>query len=93
MTEVAHLDGNAMGGLLMELFHQEMTNRLGQCRNCGSINHIGEARVYSQSPGLVMRCPACESVLLVVVAQTAGYRVNFEALRWIEIDYQEGGGH
>ena len=41
MTSDAHLDGNVMGGLLMEIFGQEMTDALGCCAHCGDKNLVG----------------------------------------------------
>ncbi len=32
MTDDAHVDGNAIGGLLIEVFGQEMTDALGAAR-------------------------------------------------------------
>lgn len=84
MTEESHLDGNSMGGLLNELFGQDMTNQLGCCGNCGAIRVFAEVQVYRDAPGDVMRCPSCGSVLVVVVATSTGLRVTLESLRWID---------
>ncbi|MGH8958330.1 MAG: DUF6510 family protein [Acidimicrobiia bacterium] len=80
-----HLDGNAIGGLLQELFGQEMTHQLGCCGNCGAVNSLGATVVYLDAPGSVVRCPACGSVLLVAVALPTGWRVTMESLRWIDL--------
>ena len=80
-----HLDGNAIGGLLQELFGREMTHELGCCGNCGAISPIGETVVYLEAPGSVVRCPACGSVLLVAVARPTSVRVTVESLRWIDL--------
>ena len=84
MTDDGHLDGNAMGGLLLELFGQEMTGRLGCCGACGAVNALGAVIVYRRAPGDVMRCPNCGTVLMVVVPLTVGFRISFEAIRWVE---------
>jgi hypothetical protein len=80
-----HLDGNAIGGLLQELFGQEMTDRLGCCGNCRATNPLGATVVYLDAPGSVVRCPACQSVLLVAVALPTGIRVTIESLRWVDL--------
>lgn len=85
MTDEAHLDGNALGGLLQELFERDMTNQLGRCGNCGSVRHLGEVQVFNQAPGDVMRCPVCHVVLMVVVRLPSGFRVSFESLSWLEM--------
>jgi Zn finger protein HypA/HybF involved in hydrogenase expression len=64
---VEYLDGNAIGGALGELFAVDMTTAVGQCASCGTSSAIGEARVYSNSPGLVARCPTCDEVTVRLV--------------------------
>jgi hypothetical protein len=59
------LDGNAIGGLLLEVFGVEMTTATGTCDNCGAVGLVAELMVYRQAPGTVVRCPACEQVLMV----------------------------
>ena len=84
MTSDAHLDGNALGGALMELFGREMTDARSCCAGCGAINRLGAHIVYDRAPGAVVRCPACEAVILVAVARPSGLRFHFAALRWVE---------
>lgn len=85
MTHDTHLDGNAIGGLLYDLFGKEMTGHLGCCGACGFVESLGAAHVYREAPGDVVRCSNCGMVLLVVVTQPGGYRVTFETLRWIDM--------
>lgn len=61
------LDGNAIGGLLHEVFAAEMTTAETTCAHCGSTAQVAEAVVYVRAPGTVMRCRTCTSVLAVVV--------------------------
>jgi hypothetical protein len=60
------LDGNAMAGLLFEIFGTEMTTATGTCANCGASAQVAEVVVYLRGPGTVARCRSCESVLMVV---------------------------
>ena len=62
-----HLDGNAIGGLLLDVFGAEMTAAPGTCGTCGAVNPVARLIVYRQAPGTVVRCPACGSVLMVLV--------------------------
>ena len=84
MTSDAHLDGNVMGGLLMEVFGQEMTDALGCCAHCGDMNKVGALVVYPGGPGDVVRCPTCTTVLIVAIRSPAGPRVYFSSLRWLQ---------
>jgi DNA-directed RNA polymerase subunit RPC12/RpoP len=61
------LDGNAAGGLLYEVFGTEMTTAVGTCATCGTVGPVAETAVYLDAPGAVIRCPACTSVLMVIV--------------------------
>ena len=84
MASDAHLDGNAIGGLLMEVFGKEMTDALGCCAHCGDTNHVGALIVYRAGPGDVVRCPSCTTVLIVATRLPAGPRIYFSSLRWLE---------
>jgi hypothetical protein len=59
------LDGNALAGLLQELFGTELTDAPHGCASCGAIRAIGAHRLY-RGAGLVLRCPVCSAVALVV---------------------------
>ena len=61
------LDGNAIGGLLHEVFGAEMTTATGTCATCGASGPVAECVVYLDAPGTVVRCRVCTSVLMVVV--------------------------
>jgi hypothetical protein len=64
---VERLDGNAIGGLLIEVFGTEMTTQAGTCAACGAVRQVAEFAVYRPGPGTVVRCPSCDSVLMVFV--------------------------
>jgi DNA-directed RNA polymerase subunit RPC12/RpoP len=61
------LDGNAIAGLLQEVFGTEMTTATGVCSYCGSAIMLAELVVYLQAPGTVVRCRACGNILMVFV--------------------------
>ena len=61
------LDGNAIGGLLHEVFGTEMTAAIGTCASCGATGPVAETVVYLRAPGTVARCRICTSVLMVFV--------------------------
>ncbi|HEX2370583.1 MAG TPA: DUF6510 family protein [Acidimicrobiia bacterium] len=84
MSNDDHLDGNALGGLLIDAFGREMTDARGCCNVCGAVNAMGALMAYTRAPGNVMRCPNCSSVVLVAVRLPATVRVSFAALRWVE---------
>ena len=61
------LDGNALGGMLMELFGTEMTTAVGTCGVCGTVGQVAEMAVYHPKLGTVVRCRVCDNVLMVFV--------------------------
>jgi hypothetical protein len=64
MTEELRLDGNAAAGLLSEVFTPEATAAAVRCASCGNEGAVGEAAVYANAPGLVVRCTACAGVIM-----------------------------
>ncbi len=58
------LDGNALAGLLHELFDEEMTIAPLECASCGRHGELGSLWAFAESPGFVLRCPGCQNVVL-----------------------------
>jgi hypothetical protein len=63
-----YLDGNAAAGELSNIFAVDVTAAEGQCAHCGATNRFADAHLYTQAPGLVVRCPVCEQVVLRLVS-------------------------
>ena len=61
------LDGNAIAGLLMQVFGSELTMATGVCASCGRSARVAETAVYLRAPGTVVRCRSCSSVMMVFV--------------------------
>jgi ribosomal protein S27E len=78
------LDGNAIGGLLQEIFGTEMTTAVATCATCGMTGVVAETVVYLRAPGTVMRCPTCGAVLMVVVRRADMNCVDAEGLAALE---------
>jgi hypothetical protein len=78
------LDGNAIGGLLHEVFGAELTTASGTCGSCGAVAQVAELVVYLEAPGTVVRCRSCESVLMVVVAARGIHCVDLRGIAQLE---------
>lgn len=63
----AAVDGNAIGGLLLEVFGAEMTTAVGTCGSCGAVSQVAELAVYRPGLGTLVRCRACDAVLMAFV--------------------------
>jgi len=78
------LDGNAIGGLLREIFAMEMTTAEGTCGNCGAVHAVGAVVVYVNAPGAVVRCPSCDHVLMRIVQGRGKYWLDLTGVRCLE---------
>jgi hypothetical protein len=58
-----HTDGNAIAGLLQEVFVAEFTSMERTCQSCGDQSPAGAHRSYDGA-GIVLRCPNCDDVAL-----------------------------
>jgi hypothetical protein len=80
------LDGNAIGGILDEIFGTEMTVAIGVCSACGATGPVAELHVYMRAPGIVVRCPTCESVLLKIVQSGRRTWLDMRGTRTLQFD-------
>jgi len=78
------LDGNAVAGLLQEIFAVEMTTAFGTCDGCGASDAVGATRVY-EGAGIVLRCPHCDNALVKIVKDDARVWIDLRGLRTLEI--------
>ena len=74
------LDGNAVAGLLNQVFGHEMTTATSVCASCRATRLVAELRVYTRAPGTVVRCPSCEAVLIVNVTRREIHCVDLRGL-------------
>jgi DNA-directed RNA polymerase subunit RPC12/RpoP len=74
------VDGNAIGGLLIDVFGTEMTAARSTCATCGATRPVAELVVYRQAPGTVVRCRTCGSVLMVLVRRADVTSVDLSGL-------------
>lgn len=67
------LDGNAVAGLLQEIFALEITGARIQCDSCGSTDTVGALRAHASPMGAILRCLHCSTVLIRAVHTPHGY--------------------
>ena len=85
----ARLDGNAIGGILHEVFGVEMTISASVCAACGSTRPVAELEVYVRAPGTVVRCPSCGGVVMRLVRGRDRTWVDMSGVRSLEIPRTE----
>lgn len=83
-SQSSRLDGNALAGMLSEIFIQDMTTARVACGGCGEVEPIGAEHAYVRAPGAVLRCRHCEDVLLVVTGTPENRFVGFQG-RWMQM--------
>jgi hypothetical protein len=77
------LDGNAIAGLLQEVFAVETTTAIGTCGGCGAAGPVGGVHVY-RGAGIVLRCPHCNNVLAKIVKNDSQVWIDFQRIRTLE---------
>jgi ribosomal protein S27E len=82
---MTHLDGNALAGVLAELFRDDMTVALGTCAGCGEEAELARAMVYPDAAGFVVRCSSCGGVLMTIVASPGDTRVSMHGIGVIKV--------
>lgn len=84
------LDGNAVAGVLDEIFAFEMTTAVSTCASCGAVGEVGVLHAYVHAPGTVVRCPRCGAVLMRVVRSEERLWVDVQGVRSLE--FRVGAG-
>ena len=78
------LDGNAVAGMLTEVFAVEMTTATMTCGSCGASGAVGAMRVF-RGAGIVMRCPNCDNTVAKIVKDGTRIWINFGGMQALEI--------
>ena len=78
------LDGNAVAGLLQEVFAVEMTTAIGTCNGCGTAEPVGALHVF-RGAGIVIRCPHCDNALVTIVKDGARVWIAFAGMRTLQV--------
>ena len=78
------LDGNAVAGLLQEVFAVEMTTAIGTCSGCSTAGPVGAAHLY-RGAGNVLRCPHCDNVLAKIVKNDPQVWIDLQGIRTLEV--------
>jgi NAD-dependent SIR2 family protein deacetylase len=77
------LDGNAVGGLLGEVFSFEVTMAEAACDRCGTVAHVGETMAYVTEIGTVVRCARCDNALIRIAQNPRGYFLDLRGVSYL----------
>ncbi|HXQ34580.1 MAG TPA: DUF6510 family protein [Anaerolineales bacterium] len=89
ITDEQHLDGNAAGGVLGQIFAFEMSTAEGICTHCGSVAPIGAAMVYATAMGTIIRCSGCGEALIRIAYGPQRYWIDFSGIRLLQLRWLE----
>jgi len=74
MNTALMVDGNAIAGELEQIFGHDMTMAVARCAGCASDSKMATLMAFVRGPGVVLRCPSCQSVIArIVETPTATY--------------------
>jgi hypothetical protein len=62
-----YVDGNAAVGAFSLALGTDLGEGSLECASCGDRHAIARTRVYLRCPGIVVRCPNCGGVEVVIV--------------------------
>jgi hypothetical protein len=74
---MTHLDGNSAPD---DLFTRDLSAADATCASCGASGPVATVMVY-ESAGTVLRCPACDAVLMRVVQHGTSTCVEMRGVR------------
>jgi hypothetical protein len=80
------LDGNVAGGALGVIFGADVTAVPGRCGHCGAVNMVGAMRAYVSAPGMVLRCPSCDGIVVRVVETPDSTYVDLRGVAYLRFE-------
>ena len=87
MSELRWVDGNALGGVLGEVFAADLTLAKTTCAGCRCVVPHAVLHFYLDAPGAVARCPGCDAVQLRVVSNETRTWLDLTGIRVREIPH------
>lgn len=85
-----HTDGNEIAGVFAGFLAMDATRIERRCQSCGKRAAIGEHRAF-HGAGIVLRCPVCGDVAVVIGTQGDHVTVQWRGTYRIEVAAGEAG--
>ena len=86
MNTVLMLDGNAVAGLLQQIFGRDMTMAVTRCCACATDTAVGALMAFVRGPGAVLRCPSCQTTIVRVVETPDAFYVEARGAAYMRFD-------
>jgi uncharacterized protein DUF6510 len=88
MNTALMLDGNAVAGQLQWIFGRDMTMTVARCSDCATDTEMGALMAFTRGPGAVLRCPACEAMIVRIVVTPAAYYIDARGAMFMRLERQ-----
>jgi hypothetical protein len=88
---LGHQDGNALAGPLADVFAFELTGSVAVCAGCRRSDRVAALLVYTGGPGVVARCPGCDTVLLRYAETPHGRWLDLRGMAALRFDPAAAG--
>jgi hypothetical protein len=85
VSELRRVDGNALGGVLGDVFAADLTMATTTCAGCRRVAPLAVLHVYLDAPGAVARCPGCGVVQMRLVRNETRAWLDLTGIRVLEI--------
>ena len=85
MSDPRHVDGNALGGPLSDVFVADLTDATTTCARCRGVSAVAALDVFFDAPGAVARCRSCGAVQLRIVRSRTRTWLDLTGIRVLEI--------
>lgn len=82
---VRHVDGNAIAGLLADVFVGEPSTLVVVCRHCGLSGPLGATDVEDDAVAAIVRCRGCTRTLLTAMRSDTGVSITVGSLDRLEM--------
>lgn len=86
MNTALMVDGNAIAGQLEEIFGRDMTMAVAKCACCARDAQMGALMAFTRGPGVVLRCPACEGVIVRIVETTGEIYLDASGATYVRFE-------
>lgn len=77
---MSYVDGNAVIGALSLALGTDTSHAALVCAACGHDHLVAETQVYLRCPGIVIRCPNCAGVEIVLVEMEHRFEVTINGI-------------
>jgi hypothetical protein len=88
----AAMDGNAVAGVLAEIFAVDMTVARTTCATCADTRPVAELRAYVRSAGTVLRCASCGVAQVRLVRAPDRAWLDLRGVEVLRLDLPDQGG-